>query len=164
MFAWQRWYIDQNITFFFISSSFSVITASVCLVVALLALTCADAYSHQKYLPLSISLLMNVTILSTVGTIWSALSSRLSLKGIRNAYPDDIAKGGKHIDVTTVRKGSKSGNMYPPDIINHFPADDKLAKYLPRKEDNSLPKAESNYEYRQRVDKFLSGEPENSEK
>ncbi|KAG5867311.1 hypothetical protein JTB14_025929 [Gonioctena quinquepunctata] len=154
--AWKQWYVDHNITFFFLASTFSALTSAISLLISLL---------HLLQPGITFSLAMNIIILSTVGVIWSFLSSKVGYKGMRTSYPDDMVagKGGRHVEVNTVRKGSKNGNTFPPDIISHFPVDDKLAKYLPKKEDRDLPKAESSLEYRQRVDKFLSGDPETVE-
>ncbi|KAG5870633.1 hypothetical protein JTB14_034885 [Gonioctena quinquepunctata] len=169
--AWKQWYVDHNITFFLLASTFSALTSAISLLIALFTCFNMDfdydtyTYSPSTNSPITFSLAMNIIILSTVGVIWSFLSSKVGYKGMRTSYPDDMVagKGGRHVEVNTVRKGSKNGNTFPPDIISHFPVDDKLAKYLPKKEDRDLPKAESSLEYRQRVDKFLSGDPETVE-
>ncbi|CAH1956220.1 unnamed protein product [Acanthoscelides obtectus] len=162
--AWKQWYVDQNITFFFLASSFSTITSSLSLLVSIL--TCinmnVDIEKLQNIttesIPLTLSLAINIVILSAVGVIWSCLATKVAYRGMRSSYPDDMfVKGRGTVEISTTRKGSKNANIFPPDIISHFPVTDKLAKYLPRKEDNDLPKAESNLEYRQRVDQFLNG-------
>ncbi|VEN57512.1 unnamed protein product [Callosobruchus maculatus] len=168
--AWKHWYVDQNITFFFLASSFSTITSSISLLLSVL--TCINMnVDIEKFnnittesVPLTLSLAVNIVILSAVGLTWSCLATKVAYKGMRSSYPDDMfVKGRGTVEVSTTRKGSKNANIFPPDIISHFPVTDKLAKYLPRKEDNDLPKAESNLEYRQRVDQFLNGGIEDNE-
>lgn len=167
--AWKRWYIDHNITLFFLASSFSSLTSAICLLLSgLVTLNMNfnfDEYESNPTSPITFSLAMNIIILSSIGLIWSFLSTKVAYRGMKNGYPDDMAvsKGGRTVQVSTVRKGSKNCTTFPPDIINHFPAGEKLAKYVPKKDNSNLPKAESNYEYQQRVDKFLSGSSENTE-
>ncbi|XP_018575730.1 uncharacterized protein LOC108914397 [Anoplophora glabripennis] len=167
--AWKRWYIDHNITFFFLASSFSTLTSAICLLLSGL-ITVNMNFNFNEYesnptSPVTFSLAMNIIILSSIGLIWSFLSTKVSYRGMKNGYPDDVAvsKGGRTVQVSTVTKGSKNCTTFPPDIINHFPAGEKLAKYVPKKDNSNLPKAESNFEYQQRVDKFLSGTPESPE-
>nr|XP_023014814.1 uncharacterized protein LOC111504484 [Leptinotarsa decemlineata]XP_023014815.1 uncharacterized protein LOC111504484 [Leptinotarsa decemlineata]XP_023014816.1 uncharacterized protein LOC111504484 [Leptinotarsa decemlineata] len=167
--AWKRWYVDHNITFFFLAATFSTLTSALSLLLSLL--TCLNMdfdydtynYAPSEASPITFSLALNIIILSSVGVIWSFLSSKVGYKGMRTSYPDDmgVGKGGQQVEVSVERKGN--GNAFPPDIISHFPVDDKLAKYLPRKENRDLPKAESTLEYQQRVDKFLSGDGDNGE-
>ncbi|KAJ8960130.1 hypothetical protein NQ318_003849 [Aromia moschata] len=144
--AWKRWYIDHNITLFFLSTTFSALTSAISLLVSTLgALDVERAAS-----PVTLSVATNVVVLSAVGVAWSGLSTNVAYKGMRNGYPDDVvlSKGGRTVEVSTVRKGGKGCGPLPPDIVSHFPASGKLAKYLPRQEDGNLPKAESNREYR----------------
>lgn len=167
--AWKRWYIDHNITFFFLASSFSTLTSAICLLLSgLVTLNMNfnfNEYESNPTSPITFSLAMNIIILSSIGLIWSFLSTKVSYRGMKNGYPDEltVSKGGRTVQVSTVRKGSKNCSTFPPDIISHFPAGEKLAKYVPKQDNSNLPKAESNYEYQQRVDKFLSGSSESTE-
>ncbi|KAJ8925502.1 hypothetical protein NQ315_009340 [Exocentrus adspersus] len=168
--AWKRWYIDHNITFFFLASSFSTLTSAICFLLSVLT-TLNMNFNFDEYetsppnAPITFSLAMNIIILSCIGLIWSFLSTKVAYKGMKNGYPDDVivSKAGRTVQVSTVRKGNINSVTFPPDIINHFPAGEKLAKYVPKQDNGNLPKAESNIEYQQRVDKFLSGTPENAE-
>ncbi|XP_028133301.1 uncharacterized protein LOC114328611 [Diabrotica virgifera virgifera] len=167
IFAWKQWYIDHNIKFFFLASAISVITAAIGLLLSLI--TCIilnfdyDSYVYEtSKSPITFSLAMNIVILSTVGVIWSFLASKIAYVGVRSSYPDDIVfnRGGRCVEVSVEHKGNKSGIVFPPDILEHFPSGDKLTKYLPKKENGNLPKAESTLEYQQRVNKFLSEVPD----
>lgn len=163
-FAWKHWYVDHNITFFFLANTLSMITSSLSLTITLISFmyfqinNLNTIFQVQLY-PITLSFAINIFILSFIGAIWSILSSKLAFKGMKTNYPDDINYiGGRHIEINTVKKGNKNINIYPPDIISHFPSNDKLAKYLPKKDTSNLPKAESNIEYQQRVNMFLSGQ------
>ncbi|XP_072389949.1 uncharacterized protein [Diabrotica undecimpunctata] len=167
IFAWKQWYIDHNIKIFFLASSISVITAAIGLLLSLI--TCLilnfdyDSYVYEtSKSPITFSLAMNIVILSTVGIIWSFLASKIAFVGMRSSYPEDIVfnRGGRCVEVSVEHKGNKSGIVFPPDILEHFPSGDKLTKYLPKKENGNLPKAESTLEYQQRVNKFLSEVPD----
>lgn len=164
--AWKRWYIDINITFFFVACTLSIITASIGLLFSLL--TCLNLnFDYDTYIyeptnvsPIPFSLTMNIIILSSIGVMWSILSAKVGYVGMKSSYPDDIIiSKGRRVEVSTVKKGN-GRCAFPPDIINHFPSGEKLAKYLPKKDSGDLPKAESTLEYRQRVDRFLSEVPE----
>lgn len=166
IFAWKRWYIDHNITFFFLSCSFSSLTSSISLLISILT-TCNiqfdsfEDYEHGivELSPLSLPLVVNIVVLSLASSIWSFVATNIAYKGMRKSYPDDIVKGGR-VEVSTVKKGNQTNiSNIPIEVINNF-AVGKLAKYLPKKENNDLPKQESNDEYQQRVNNFLSAEPE----
>jgi hypothetical protein len=164
--AWKRWYVDNNITWFFLSSCFSSVTSSISLLLISLALVDTKDVLLDKTSPISVGLTANIFITSLLGVIWSVVASNVAFKGMRNNYPDDIvlSKSGKgRVEVSTVRKGNKIAQVVPPDILNHFPKTGKLAKFFPKKENNGdLPKAESNKEYEERVKKFLSGEADHA--
>lgn len=168
IFAWKKWYIDHNITFFFLANTLSMITSSLSLTISLVTLLNFElddlntAFKVQIY-PITLGLALNIFILSFIGVVWSILASKVAYRGMRTRYPDDInyAVGGRRIEVNVIKKGNLKINIYPPDIISHFPANDKLAKYLPKKDTSNtsnLPKLESNTEYQQRVNNFLAGE------
>lgn len=169
--AWKRWYIDNNIKWFFISSCVSVLTSLVCLLLTAFTVSAAgdfhsaqfsyDFPTDQPTKPPNFSLVVAVNILIAAASevIWSVLSAKIAYRGMISGYPEDIviSKSGGRTEVYTVRKGNKKSKMIPPDIINHFPNSGKLAKYLPKKENSgNLPKEESSKEYRERVDRFLT--------
>lgn len=165
IFAWRHWYLDHNITFFFLANTLSTLTSSLSLTISLITflsfeLEDFNSISLKRFYPITMSLTLNILVLSFIGVIWSILATKVSYKGMKTNYPDDMnfSFGGRHVEVNTVKKGNININIYPPDIISHFPASDKLAKYLPKKDSTNLPKAESNIEYQQRVNMFLSGE------
>lgn len=160
--AWKQWYVDHNITWFFLSSCFSSVTSSISLLLITLALMEWKSLTNQSDLPASVGLMANIFITSFLGVIWSVLASNIAFKGMKNDYPDDIvvAQGGKKV-VSSVKKGNKIGKVVPPDILSNFPKSGKLAKFFRRQAtDGNLPKAESNKEYEERVKKFLSGHTE----
>lgn len=169
--AWKQWYIDHNITLFFLASAFSSLTAAIALLISVF--TCInldydyDTYTYEvnRVTPITFSLAMNITILSTIGLIWSFLASKVAYVGMKSGYPDDMIfnKVGRHVEVSTEQKGNKKC-VFPQDIIDRFPSNVKLAKYLPTKENGNLPKSESTLEFQQRVNRFLSEVPENSVK
>lgn len=169
--AWKRWYIDNNIKWFFISSCISVLTSLVCLLLTAFTVSAAGDFHtaqfsydfpNQPSKPPNFSLVVaiNILIASVVEVIWSVLSAKIAYKGMITSYPEDIiiSKLGGRTEVYTVRKGNKNAKtkMMPPDIISHFPNSGKLAKYLPKKESGNLPKEESSKEYRERVNQFLT--------
>lgn len=167
--AWKRWYIDNNIKWFFISSCTSVLTSLVCLLLTALTVSAAGDFDGAQFSydfpngpskPPNFSLVVavNILIASTTEVIWSILSAKIAYKGMISNYPEDIviSKCGGRTEVYTVRKGNKKVKMIPPDLINHFPNSGKLAKYLPKKDTGNLPKEESSKEYRERVNKFLT--------
>ncbi|EFA07196.1 hypothetical protein TcasGA2_TC010202 [Tribolium castaneum] len=163
--AWKQWYIDNNITWFFLSSCFSTLTSAISfLLISLAVLDTRDILLH-KTSPISLGLTANIFITSLLGVIWSIVATNVAFKGMKNNYPDDLvlSKSGKgRVEVNTVRKGNKIAKVVPPDILDHFPKTGKLAKFFPKSESNgNLPKAESNKEYEERVKRFLSGESQN---
>lgn len=192
--AWKRWYIDYNIRWFFLMSSFSIITALICLIMACLAVGAMiehksitmqntfiftfssqdvildrvdnDPHSIQSKIfskssnkPPNLRLVLgiNLVIASFLELIWSILSAKVSFFGMRNSYPDDIILSRGQIEVNTVHKGNKFSKAVAPDILNHHPKKKKFVKYFPKIENGFLPKQESCNEYRDRVNKFLSG-------
>lgn len=168
--AWKRWYIDHNIKWFFFTSSFAIFTSVVSLVITsvrMLTVYRAIAFSStitgENSPNLRYVLTLNIFICCVLEFIWSILSSKVAYRGMRNTYPDDIilSKSRGKIEVNTVHKGNKKTKAKPPDILNHFQAPGKFAKYFPKKENGNLPKAESNLEYQERVRKFLAAEIEN---
>lgn len=169
--AWKRWYIDNNIKWFFISSCISTLTSLICLLLTAFTVSSAGEFRSTQFSqdfpgegsnPPSFSLVaaVNILIASASEVIWSVLSARLAYKGMMNGYPEDIiiSKSGGRTEVCTVRKGNRKRKIIPPDILNHFPNSGKLAKYLPKMESGDLPKEESNKEYRERVNKFLAAQ------
>lgn len=169
MLAWKRWYIDNNIKWFFIMSCISAITSSVCLLLTALTVTSVGEFDSLQFSydfeetgakkpSFSLVLAVNILIASASEVIWSILSAKIAYRGMMNDYPEDIviSRSRGRIEVNTVQKGNKKGRIIPPDILNHFPASKKLAKYFPKKETGNLPKEESNMEYQERVHKFLS--------
>lgn len=165
--AWKRWYIDHNIKWFLCMSLLSTVTSTICLIVSgiLVIITNENIYNtfinndsynakpHSKYV-----ITINILIASILEWLWSILSTKIAFVGMRNEYPDDIviSKSRGKIEVNTVHKGNKKGKVAPPDILNHFPVSGKIAKYFPKKGSSNLPKDESNSEYQERVNKFLS--------
>lgn len=166
--AWKQWYIDNNITWFFLSSCFSTLASSISFLLISLAVLDTQDMLLNKTCPISLGLTANIFITSLLGLIWSIVASNVAFKGMKNNYPDDLvlSKSGKgRVEVNTVRKGNKIAKVVPPDILDHFPKTGKLAKFFPKNESNgNLPKAESNKEYEERVKKFLSGEAESCNK
>lgn len=83
---------------------------------------------------------------------------------MKNNYPDDmvITKGGGKVEVKTVFKGNIKNGTLPVDILEQIPKSKKWN--LNKKENDSLPKAESNFEYQQRVNNFITSSTEVSEK
>ncbi|XP_044263934.1 uncharacterized protein LOC123010845 [Tribolium madens] len=163
--AWKQWYIDHNITWFFLSSCFATLTSAISfLLISLAVLDTRDSLLN-KTSPISLGLTANIFITSLLGVIWSIVATNVAFKGMKNNYPDDLvlSKSGKgRVEVNTVRKGNKIAKVVPPDILDHFPKTGKLAKFFPKNESNgNLPKAESNKEYEERVKRFLSGESQN---
>lgn len=169
--AWKRWYIDNNIKWFFISSCVSVLTSLVCLLLTAFTVSAAGDFDGVQFSfdfpngpskPPNFSLVVavNILIASASEVIWSILSAKIAYKGMISNYPEDIviSKSGGRTEVYTVRKGNKKSKIIPPDILNHFPNSGKLAKYLPKKDTGNLPKEESSKEYRERVNKFLTGQ------
>lgn len=169
MLAWKRWYIDNNIKWFFIMSCISAITSSVCLLLTALTVTSVGEFSSLQFSydfeeigakkpSFSLVLAVNILIASFAEVIWSILSAKIAYRGMINDYPEEIviSRSRGRIEVNTVQKGNKKARIIPPDILNHFPASKKLAKYFPKKETGNLPKEESNMEYQERVHKFLS--------
>lgn len=115
-------------------------------------------FSKNKDTPnLRLVLAVNLLIASFLELTWSILSTKLGYFGMRNSYPDDIVLSRGKIEVSTVHKGNKVKKSVEPDILNHHPKKRKFVKYFPKTENEILPKQESNKEYRDRVDKFLSG-------
>lgn len=123
------------------------------------------AQTNNKTTPnIRMVIAINLLIASVLEFIWSVLSTRISWKGMRNSYPDDIILSRGKMETNTTHKGNKKHKLIAPDILNHHPKKKKFAKYFPKKQDDFLPKLESNKEYRERVDKFLSSnilEPDN---
>lgn len=167
LFAWKRWYIDHNITLFFLTCSFSTLTSTVSLLISFLTSLNIkfDHFenfesSNEDFFPLSLPLAINIIILSLLNVVWCIVATKIAYRGMRNAYPDDIMTKGGRIEISTVKKGNQNNiSNIPIEVINNF-AVGKMAKYLPKKENHDLPKSESNAEYNQRVNKFLSAEPD----
>ncbi|CAG9860766.1 unnamed protein product [Phyllotreta striolata] len=101
--AWKRWYIDRNITLFFVAAVSSTIFAALGLVLSIV--TCFNLkYDYDTYVyevsranPITFSLVLNIAVASTVGLIWSSLAAKISYKGMRSEYPDDgdLGNAGK---------------------------------------------------------------------
>lgn len=156
--AWKQWYIDHNITWFFLSSCFSTVTSSISLLLISLALMEKEVIVDQS--TISLGLVANIFITSLLGVVWSVVAANVAFKGMKRNYPDDLvlSKGcGGKIEVSTVLKGNKLGKLVPPDIWNNFPKSEKLTKFFPNKEIVGLPKMESSKEYEERVKQFLAG-------
>lgn len=168
IFAWNRWYIDNNITFFFLTCSFSTLTASISLLISVLTsvnirFDQLDEYEagNQDFFPLSLPLAVNIIVLSFFNLLWCFVATKIAYKGMKNSYPDDVMVKRGRIEVSTIKKGNQNSmNNIPIEVINNFTLG-KMAKYLPKKENNDLPKPESNAEYEQRVNKFLSAQADN---
>lgn len=112
--------------------------------------------SNKKTPNLRLVVAVNILIASFLELTWSILSTKISYFGMRNAYPDDIILSRGKIEVNTVHKGGKVNKTVAPDILKHHPKKRKFVKYFPKIENGFLPKQESNNEYRDRVNKFLS--------
>lgn len=206
--AWKRWYIDQNIRWFFFMSSISTLTSLACLTVTGLTIGIvteqqnqamafsnglqngnafifsfrdnnvyvdrlqqsvdssntqnippnmfANKHTNTRTSNIKLVLAINLLIASVLEFVWSVLSTKISWKGMRNDYPDDIVLSRGKMEVNTIHKGNKKTKAIAPDILNHHPKKRKFAKYFPKKENDYLPKAESNIEYQERVNRFLS--------
>lgn len=162
--AWKRWYIDNNIKWFFISSCVSIGTSFLSLIIlTVIYITYQDvtyAFLKHKGIPhFRMTLSINIFLVCTFEFFWSFLSTLLSYKGMKNEYPEDIISSRMHgvKQVSTVFKGNKKDKSLPPDILNHFPKSSKIARLFPKGgEIESLAKVESNAEYKERVQKFLS--------
>lgn len=200
--AWRRWYIDQNIMWFFISSVISTTVSLICLIAIISGIaniasfklsnyyasnpnhfvlrsengieilrpiisdnknTTDNGYHESKTENLRTVLAINIAIAAVLELIWSYLSAKISWRGMRNGYSDDLhTRRGGNVSVNTVIKGNNIGKhkkINPkPDIIAHYPKKGKIAKYFPKTEndDGYLPKAESHKEYQERVNKFLA--------
>lgn len=171
IFAWKQWYMDYNINFFFVANTFALLTSTISLSILLFTFVdvnfdmddCKCDIAKEVY-PVTVSLALNIFILSFIGTIWSILALKISFRGMKTKYPEGFSftVTGKVIEVNIIKTGNKKGDIYPTDVISHFPATEKLAKYLPKKETGNLPKAESNLEYQERVNQFLAGKPNNN--
>ena len=162
--AWKRWYIDNNIKWLFVLSCLSILSSGTSLMysVSVLAIIInrfqrishiANLNTHPK-----LGLTVHILLTSLFEFAWSVISTRISFRGMMSSYPDDavVPKGCGKIEVNTVRKGNKRMKMIPPDILSHFHMTEKIAKYLPKRDNNCLPNAESNSEYKERIRKFLS--------
>ncbi|CAH0551975.1 unnamed protein product [Brassicogethes aeneus] len=156
LFAWKRWYEDNNITLFFLASTLSILTSALCFFVTIIfLLTTYKEKEHGSALTISVEL--NIVIASVLLFITSILSANMAYKGKKNDYPDDmvISKRAGKVEIKTVTKGSKKGTS-PVDIINQFPKTETLSKLFQKNEKNDFPNAESNYEYQERVNNFIS--------
>lgn len=110
---------------------------------------------------LRLVLAINILIASFLELTWSILSTKVAYFGMKNNYPDDMILSRGKIEVSTVSKGNKFNKTVAPDILNHHPKKRKFVKYFPKNDNGLLPKQESNTEYRDRVNKFLSSNVEN---
>lgn len=164
--AWKRWYIDNNIKWFFITSLLASILSTLSIICAIvtIALVSQEISTLDQHPQIKIHLHIDILILSLFELVFSVISTVIAYAGMKNSYPDEIMmpNGGGKIEVNTVTKGNKKSKVSPPDIINHFHMTEKFAKYFPRKDNSYLPKAESNSEYQERVRKFLSSNTDNS--
>lgn len=164
--AWKRWYMDNNIKWFFVSSLLASILSMISIICAIITIVLVSQQvstliDHRK---VEIHLHVHILILSVIELIFSVISTVIAYVGMRNNYPDEtvVANGGGKIEVNTITKGNKKSKTSPPDIINHFHMAEKFAKYFPRKDNSYLPKAESNSEYQERVRKFLTSDTDDS--
>lgn len=164
--AWKRWYMDHNIAFFFVTCCASTLTSSVAFVISVVTTfniefihLDAPGVSVSDISPVSIGLAVNIIILSLLNTAWSAISGKVAYNGMRSRYPDDIVdKRGQVRVVRTTRRGNCGAiSTIPAEVIN-YAALGKMVKYLPRVENQHLPKEESSAEYQQRVDQFLNSD------
>lgn len=166
--AWKRWYIDHNISWFFLMSLVSTTTSLICLVLVIVLIIMTNDNISTNFVLNEYSnsntkgmITINVLIASTLEEIWSILSLKVSFNGMKNSYPDDIVipKVGGKVEVNTIHRGNLKGKVIPPDILNHYCGNGKIPKYLQKKSsNNNLPKEESNAEYYERVNKFLTSD------
>lgn len=164
--AWKRWYIDHNIAFFFVTCCASTLTSSVAFVISMVTTfniefvhLDAPGVSVGDISPVSIGLAVNIIILSLLNTAWSAISGKVAYNGMRSRYPDDIVdRRGQVRVVRTTRRGNCGAiSTIPAELIN-YAALGTMVKYLPKVENQHLPKEESSAEYQQRVDQFLNSD------
>lgn len=162
--AWKRWYIDHNIKWFFFMSLASTFTSTLCLVIVTTLTALSTCFLSNPKINVKYAILINILIASVLEWLWSILSTKIAYRGMKNNYPEDIVLSRSHgkIEVNTIHKGNKKGKCPPPDILNHFPVSGKFAKYFPKKRNGNLPKDESSAEYKERVNRFLSTQVENS--
>ncbi|XP_066154472.1 uncharacterized protein [Euwallacea fornicatus] len=158
--AWKRWYIDQNITVFFITCCISSFTSAIAFVISVvttsnITFTHIDQSTSSNLCPVSIGLAINIIILSLLSTIWSMIACKVAYNGMRSRYPEDIMDRAGRVQITTIRKGSTIGNI-PVEVLQGF-AMGRMVKYLPKGETHGLPHEESKAEYEQRVNSFLNG-------
>ncbi|KAI4467606.1 sodium/chloride dependent transporter [Holotrichia oblita] len=159
--AWKRWYMDNNIKWFFVTSLLASVLSMISIICAIVTIVLVShKLSMLNHSKVKIHLHIHVLLLSIIELVFSVISTVIAFAGMKNNYPDEIVipNGGGKIEVNTVMKGNKKNKISPPDIINHFHMTEKFAKYFPKKDNNYLPKAESNSEYQERVRKFLSSE------
>lgn len=157
--AWKRWYMDHNICWFFLMSIVSTTTSIICLVlvIVLIIITNSKAMRHPNTKDM---ITINILIASALEAIWSTLSVKVSFSGMKNNYPDDIVipKMGGKVEVNTIHRGNLKGQVVPPDILSHYCGNVKIPKHLQKKTNGNLPNDESNAEYYERVNKFLTSD------
>lgn len=171
--AWKRWYIDNNIKWFLVSSVVSTVCAAACALSTALTVSAVgelrrlgfpvdlgeDTSDGRRPSP-SLVIAVNVLIAAFSELVWSLLSARVAYRGMMSRYTEDSGEGGVRgrVEVNTVTKGNgrRGGGVPPPDILDHFPKTGKIAKFLGRREGKGcLPGQESHQEYKERVEGFL---------
>ncbi|ERL89900.1 hypothetical protein D910_07259 [Dendroctonus ponderosae] len=162
LFAWKRWYVDQNITYFFLSCIASTVTSALSILINVVTysnleftyLDDQDQEAPRTLSPLSASLAANAMLLAVLSVVWSLLATKLAYRGMTSYYPEDAMESGRNVAVQP-KKGRALQNSIPIEIVNRFAAE-SMAGILPKKENCDLPKQETTVEYQQRVNKFLS--------
>ncbi|XP_030767751.1 uncharacterized protein LOC115891439 [Sitophilus oryzae] len=159
--AWKRWYIDTNITFFFLTCILSTLTSGISLLISCLTsfVIKFDRYedyseSSKDLFPISLPLQVNIVVLSVGSAMWSFLSSKISYSGMRNKYPEEATVSKNEIRDVCQTKPTTHVSTIPVEVFNTF----AMLNYMPKKGLEDLPGAESVAEYQQRVNFLNSSE------
>ncbi|KAF7272510.1 hypothetical protein GWI33_014703 [Rhynchophorus ferrugineus] len=160
IFAWKKWYIDNNITYFFLTCSFSTLTSAISFLISFL--TCFfikfDTYEdyaegNKNIFPLSLPLGVNIIVLSIGSIIWSILSTKIAYRGMRNSYPDDMVIRDGKLEICAFKRSNPSTvSTIPVEVIN------TIIPYIPKTCLEDLPKLDTKTEYQAKVDRFLRTE------
>lgn len=155
--AWKHWYMDQNITYFFLSCVVSTVTSVLAILINVTTFSNLDfgfldgqEEAPRIVSPLSTSLAANAMFLAVFSVFWSLLATKLAYNGMTNYYPEDAMESGRSAALTT-KKGRTLNNKLPKGFALESTA---------KTENFDLPKEETRVEYQQRVNTFLSADPQ----
>ncbi|XP_063230172.1 uncharacterized protein LOC134535145 [Bacillus rossius redtenbacheri] len=184
--AWRRWYVDNNIRWFFISSCVAGLSAllSVALTAATLAVlvesrelgTAANSTVTQAPVPGDRSearsvVAINIMVASTLELVWAVLSARIAWKGMRNLYPAE-GEGADGADKRREEEKMKVQRDKPDIICNHKrPApraevqqDGRVSRepmpVLPQEDGLCLPPMERTMDFQEKIQRFLESSRE----